>query len=268
MLFSSSSSISPPGTRDAIDTGGPGLCIRQACPSALLSQQLALSSLKYQKNHRLLEDNIKIQAQIVATVVCGVAGAGVGGTDPVVVNSAGTPAHYEMLGSCQMVLRLHGTAAGGHRQTTSPIKATGWSVASDVHPGSSRRPGRAGRGWDEGSGWRASTDSGHPGETPGPRFTQVNDQRCHQRCHLQHGPKDLRLCRTEEKQHGDMVLKEIRRREASAMSRRRSELRLRQQRRHHLEPGDEIYIKLDGRKAHGATTTNAAPSPASYLYAD
>ncbi|XP_037644155.1 complement C1q-like protein 3b [Sebastes umbrosus] len=86
---------------------------------------------------------------MIATGVCGVALVLVLVVlIPVVVNTAGTPARYEMLGSCQMVCDSHhGTAATAVAKTTSPIKDNNrlvQSLPTFIH-GPQGEPGRVGR---------------------------------------------------------------------------------------------------------------------------
>ncbi|XP_071376702.1 complement C1q-like protein 3b [Centroberyx affinis] len=70
-----------------------------------------------------LEDHRPRSRPRIATGVCGVALVLVLVVlIPVVVNSAGTPARYEMLGSCQMVCDSHGTAATATAKATNTIK--------------------------------------------------------------------------------------------------------------------------------------------------
>lgn len=81
------------------------------------------------------------------------------------------------------------------------------SVTPDVHPGSSRRAGTCRKDGSEGSGWRTRSTwtcrssrrkrgAWSAGSTRSTRSKWANW--CHQRCHLQHCPKDSVLCRTEE----------------------------------------------------------------------
>lgn len=84
---------------------------------------------------------------MIATGVCGVALVLVLVVlIPVVVNSAGTPARYEMLGSCQMVCDSHGTAATSTAKATNPIKDSRLvqSLPTFIQ-GPQGEPGRVGR---------------------------------------------------------------------------------------------------------------------------
>ncbi|CAK6974673.1 complement C1q-like protein 3 [Scomber scombrus] len=84
---------------------------------------------------------------MIATGVCGVALVLVLVVlIPVVVNSAGTPARYEMLGSCQMVCDSHGTTATAAAKTTNPIKDNRLvqSLPTFIQ-GPQGEPGRVGR---------------------------------------------------------------------------------------------------------------------------
>ncbi|XP_023133612.1 complement C1q-like protein 3b [Amphiprion ocellaris] len=84
---------------------------------------------------------------MIATGVCGVALVLVLVVlIPVVVNSAGPPARYEMLGSCQMVCDSHGTAATATAKATNPIKDNRLvqSLPTFIQ-GPQGEPGRVGR---------------------------------------------------------------------------------------------------------------------------
>ena len=84
---------------------------------------------------------------MIATGVCGVALVLVLVVlIPVMVNTAGTPARYEMLGSCQMVCDSHGTAATATAKATSPIKDNRLvqSLPTFIQ-GPQGEPGRVGR---------------------------------------------------------------------------------------------------------------------------
>lgn len=65
---------------------------------------------------------------------------------PVVVNTAGTPARYEMLGSCQMVCDSHGTAATATAKASNPVKDNRLvqSLPTFIQ-GPQGEPGRVGR---------------------------------------------------------------------------------------------------------------------------
>ncbi|XP_061654154.1 complement C1q-like protein 3b [Phyllopteryx taeniolatus] len=116
------------------------------------------------------------RAHMIATGVCGVALVLVLVVlIPAMVNSAGTPARYEMLGACQMVCDPHGTAAA-----TAPAKAAGEPV-KDNRPvqslptfiqGPQGEPGRAGRTGPRGPAGEPGPpgSAGPPGErgAPGP----------------------------------------------------------------------------------------------------
>ncbi|XP_077372815.1 complement C1q-like protein 3b [Festucalex cinctus] len=102
---------------------------------------------------------------MIATGVCGVALVLVLVVlIPAMVNSAGAPARYEMLGACQMVCDPHGTAAAA----TAPAKAAGEPVKDNrlvqslptFIQGPQGEPGRAGRTGPRGP-------AGEPGP-PGP----------------------------------------------------------------------------------------------------
>ncbi|KAM9322139.1 complement C1q-like protein 3b [Pholidichthys leucotaenia] len=84
---------------------------------------------------------------MIATGVCGVALVLVLVVlIPVVVNSAGTPARYEMLGSCQMVCDSHGTPATATAKSTSSLKDSRLvqSLPTFIQ-GPQGEPGRVGR---------------------------------------------------------------------------------------------------------------------------
>nr|XP_020447289.1 complement C1q-like protein 3 [Monopterus albus] len=84
---------------------------------------------------------------MIATGVCGVALVLVLVVlIPVVVNTAGTPARYEMLGSCQMVCDSHGTTATATAKVTNPIKDNRLvqSLPTFIQ-GPQGEPGRVGR---------------------------------------------------------------------------------------------------------------------------
>lgn len=109
------------------------------------------------------------RAQMIASGVCGVALVLVLVVlIPVVVNSAGTPARYEMLGSCQMVCDSHGTAATATAKATNPIKDNRLvqSLPTFIQ-GPQGEPGRVGRIGPRGP----AGESGPPGPAgpPGDR---------------------------------------------------------------------------------------------------
>ncbi|XP_026169694.1 complement C1q-like protein 3b [Mastacembelus armatus] len=84
---------------------------------------------------------------MIATGVCGVALVLVLVVlIPVVVNTAGTPARYEMLGSCQMVCDSHGTTATATAKATNPVKDNRLvqSLPTFIQ-GPQGEPGRVGR---------------------------------------------------------------------------------------------------------------------------
>ncbi|KAK5617892.1 Complement C1q-like protein 3 [Crenichthys baileyi] len=84
---------------------------------------------------------------MIATGVCGVALVLVLVVlIPVMVNSAGTPARYEMLGSCQMVCDSHGTATAATAKATNPNKDNRLvqSLPTFIQ-GPQGEPGRVGR---------------------------------------------------------------------------------------------------------------------------
>ncbi|KAI3374843.1 hypothetical protein L3Q82_021385, partial [Scortum barcoo] len=114
------------------------------------------------------------RAQMIATGVCGVALVLVLVVlIPVMVNTAGTPARYEMLGSCQMVCDSHGTAATATAKATSPIKDNRLvqSLPTFIQ-GPQGEPGRVGRMGPRGPGGEPGPPgpAGPPGERgpPGP----------------------------------------------------------------------------------------------------
>lgn len=126
---------------------GPGVTLL----SANLSPTGRLEDHTLQRTRRIRK------AQMIATGVCGVALVLVLVVlIPVMVNTAGTPARYEMLGSCQMVCDSHGTAATA--TATNPVKDKRLvqSVPTFIQ-GPQGEPGRAGR-----------TGSRGPGGEPGP----------------------------------------------------------------------------------------------------
>lgn len=111
---------------------------------------------------------------MIATGVCGVALVlGLVVLIPVVVNSAGTPARYEMLGSCQMVCDSHGTAATAAAKVTNPIKDNRLvqSLPTFIQ-GPQGEPGRVGRVGPRGPVGETGPPgpAGPPGErgAPGP----------------------------------------------------------------------------------------------------
>ncbi|KAG7229241.1 hypothetical protein INR49_012898 [Caranx melampygus] len=149
---------------------------------------------------------------MIATGVCGVALVLVLVVlIPVVVNSAGTPARYEMLGSCQMVCDSHGTAATATAKATNPIKDNRLvqSLPTFIQ-GPQGEPGRTGR--------------------MGPR-----------------GPVRASAIAQDADQNYDYASNSV---------------------VLHLEPGDEIYIKLDGGKAHGGNNNKYSTFSGFMLYAD
>ncbi len=111
---------------------------------------------------------------MIATGVCGVALVLVLVVlIPVMVNTAGTPARYEMLGSCQMVCDSHGTAATATAKATNPIKDNRLvqSLPTFIQ-GPQGEPGRVGRMGPRGPGGEPGPPgpAGPPGErgAPGP----------------------------------------------------------------------------------------------------
>ncbi|XP_054624471.1 complement C1q-like protein 3b [Dunckerocampus dactyliophorus] len=85
---------------------------------------------------------------MIATGVCGVALVLVLVVlIPAMVNSAGTPARYEMLGSCQMVCDPHGTTATAPAKAVGPVKDTNGLTQSlpTFIQGPQGEPGRVGR---------------------------------------------------------------------------------------------------------------------------
>lgn len=113
----------------------------QILPSANLSSAGRLEDHPPGRSQRIR------RAQMIASGVCGVALVlGLVVLIPVVVNSAGTPARYEMLGSCQMVCDSHGTAATATAKATNPIKDNRLvqSLPTFIQ-GPQGEPGRVGR---------------------------------------------------------------------------------------------------------------------------
>lgn len=125
-------------------------------PSAKLSPTSRLEDHTLQRTRRVR------RAQMIATGVCGVALVLVLVVlIPVMVNTAGTPARYEMLGSCQMVCDSHGTAATATATASNPVKDNRLvqSLPTFIQ-GPQGEPGRVGRMGPRGP-------SGEPGP-PGP----------------------------------------------------------------------------------------------------
>lgn len=109
--------------------------------SAKISPTIRLEDHSFRRTPRIR------RAQMIATGVCGVALVLVLVIlIPVVVNSAGTPARYEMLGSCQMVCDPHGAAATSTAKATNPIKDNRLvqSLPTFIQ-GPQGEPGRVGR---------------------------------------------------------------------------------------------------------------------------
>ncbi|XP_078478417.1 complement C1q-like protein 3 [Lampetra planeri] len=99
------------------------------------------------EDHPLRRSQRIRRAQMIASGVCGVALVLVLVVlIPVVVNTAGTPARYEMLGSCQMVCDSHGTAATATAKATNPVKDNRLvqSLPTFIQ-GPQGEPGRVGR---------------------------------------------------------------------------------------------------------------------------
>lgn len=123
-------------------------------PSAKLSPTSRLEDHTLQRTRRAR------RVQMIATGVCGVALVLVLVVlIPVMVNTAGTSARYEMLGSCQMVCDSHGTAATA--TASNPVKDNRLvqSLPTFIQ-GPQGEPGRVGRMGPRGP-------SGEPGP-PGP----------------------------------------------------------------------------------------------------
>lgn len=123
-------------------------------PSAKLSPTSRLEDHTLQRTRRVR------RAQMIATGVCGVALVLVLVVlIPVMVNTAGSPARYEMLGSCQMVCDSHGTAATA--TASNPVKDNRLvqSLPTFIQ-GPQGEPGRVGRMGPRGP-------NGEPGP-PGP----------------------------------------------------------------------------------------------------
>lgn len=123
-------------------------------PSAKLSPTSRLEDHTLQRTRRVR------RAQMIATGVCGVALVLVLVVlIPVMVNTAGTSARYEMLGSCQMVCDSHGTAATATASNTVKDNRLVQSLPTFIQ-GPQGQPGRVGRMGPRGP-------SGEPGP-PGP----------------------------------------------------------------------------------------------------
>lgn len=108
-------------------------------PSAKLSPTSRLEDHTLQRTRRAR------RVQMIATGVCGVALVLVLVVlIPVMVNTAGTSARYEMLGSCQMVCDSHGTAATA--TASNPVKDNRLvqSLPTFIQ-GPQGEPGRVGR---------------------------------------------------------------------------------------------------------------------------
>lgn len=123
-------------------------------PSAKLSPTGRLEDRRLQRTQRVRK------AQMIATGVCGVALVLVLVVlIPVMVNTAGTPARYEMLGSCQMVCDSHGTATTATATNSIKDNRLVQSLPTFIQ-GPQGEPGRVGRIGPRGP-------SGEPGP-PGP----------------------------------------------------------------------------------------------------
>lgn len=119
-----------------------------------------LSPTSRLEDHTLQRTRRARRVQMIATGVCGVALVLVLVVlIPVMVNTAGTSARYEMLGSCQMVCDSHGTAATA--TASNPVKDNRLvqSLPTFIQ-GPQGEPGRVGRMGPRGP-------SGEPGP-PGP----------------------------------------------------------------------------------------------------
>ncbi|XP_015279231.1 PREDICTED: complement C1q-like protein 3 [Gekko japonicus] len=133
---------------------------------------------------------------------------------PVLVSSAGTSAHYEMLGTCRMVCDPYGGTKAPSTAAT-PDRGLMQSLPTFIQgpKGEAGRPGKAG-------------PRGPPGE-PGPVRASAIAQDADQNYDYA---------------SNSVVL--------------------------HLEPGDEVYIKLDGGKAHGGNNNKYSTFSGFIIYAD
>ncbi|XP_011377748.1 complement C1q-like protein 3 [Pteropus vampyrus] len=147
---------------------------------------------------------------------------------PVLVSSAGTSAHYEMLGTCRMVCDPYGGTKAPSTAAT-PDRGLMQSLPTFIQgpKGEAGRPGKAG-------------PRGPPGE-PGPPGPV--------------GPPG-------EKEYDQVRASAIAQDADQNYDYASNSVVL------HLEPGDEVYIKLDGGKAHGGNNNKYSTFSGFIIYAD
>ncbi|KAK7883156.1 hypothetical protein WMY93_029330 [Mugilogobius chulae] len=209
---------------------------------------------------------------MIATGVCGVALVLVLVVlIPVMVNTAGPPARYEMLGSCQMVCDSHGTAATATAKATSPIKDNRLvqSLPTFIQ-GPQGEPGAWG-GWVPEVRTRdtrcsslttsSQTWGNHYDPATGKFTCSIPGIYFFVYHVLMRGGDGTSmwadLCKNNQVRASAIAQDADQNYDYASNS-----VVL------HLEPGDEIYIKLDGGKAHGGNNNKYSTFSGFMLYAD
>uniref|UniRef100_A0A8B9IME4 Complement C1q like 3 n=1 Tax=Anser cygnoides TaxID=8845 RepID=A0A8B9IME4_ANSCY len=162
---------------------------------------------------------------------------------PVLVSSAGTSAHYEMLGTCRMVCDPYGGTKAPSTAAT-PDRGLMQSLPTFIQgpKGEAGRPGKAGPRGPPGEPGPPGP-VGPPGEKGEPgRDDIVNSVFSNKEEAVRASAIAQDADQNYDYASNSVVL--------------------------HLEPGDEVYIKLDGGKAHGGNNNKYSTFSGFIIYAD